>query len=1069
MDEERRKAYLNLINALLSCPSGQEEQILKAKRDLIDAGLGETILLVAKELIEQGDLDAADFLMNLAGLIGVYGNTALQKLSSTPTSPVPKTNSQLTFLLEGLQATQDSNNNPHVVYPFLKANLGKLDDKFAQVLRSWAMATLPAVKPEQADCIAVAIGEFSILMRGFPLGDQARNLEIAITGFEVIATVFTRQAFPEKWASLQSNLGTAYIYRIRGERTENLEAAIRYYLAALEVHSRQAFPSKWAMLQNNLGNAYLQRIRGERAENLEAAIRYYFAALEIHNRQAFPKLWADSQNNLGNAYLDRIRGKRAENLEAAIRYYLAALEERTRQAFPSDWAMTQNNLGTTYCERIHGVKAENLEAAICCFKAALEVRTRQAFPSDWANTQNNLGNAYCERIHGVKAENLEAAICYFKAALEVYTRQAFPAAWANTQNNLGNAYCERFGGARAENLKVAICCYLAALEVRTRQAFPRNYARIQFNLGRAYQDARQFPDAYSAFTIAIDTVESLRGEIVSGSGTEEDKQKLAEEHNRIYQSMVEVCLELRDYAQAIEYVERSKARNLVELLAHKNLYPKRDLYPNPDIYQTHCYQLDRLRREIPAQQRELEILTRSRESEERYRNEIEQRGQELNHFQQQRGKLLREISQVDPSFTFTQKIESICFSDIQALTDDRTAIVQWYITERQILTFIITHHYPCPIVGLSSPKDLKVLEDWDKEYRDAYRQQKKQWIANLASRFQHLAEILHIDDILTRIDDIFKQQGARCDRLILIPHRYLHLFPLHALPLADGNLLLDRFPKGVGYAPSCQLLQLAQKREQHRHHFSRLLAIENPTRSNLSPLAGTKLQLEQICQHFDSDSSIILREQEATEAVLLKEQMRSPHCVHFCCHGSFNFGSPLKSALHLADPDGKLGADADLTLGKIFEKLNLEQCRLVTFSACETGIADPTSISDEYISLVSGFLYAGSPSVISTLWAVQQAATNLFMIEFYKNLKQLLPLKPGSVAIALNKTQKWLRMLTGEELGKILESPEFQRHFVDVPKNPENKLFKESLEAAKRKPFPYQNPYYWAAFVATGL
>jgi CHAT domain-containing protein len=308
-----------------------------------------------------------------------------------------------------------------------------------------------------------------------------------------------------------------------------------------------------------------------------------------------------------------------------------------------------------------------------------------------------------------------------------------------------------------------------------------------------------------------------------------------------------------------------------------------------------------------------------------------------------------------------------------------------------------------------------------------------------------------------------------CSRLILIPHRYLHLFPLHALPLADGNLLLDRFPNGVGYAPSCQLLQLAQNREQHRHHFSRLLAIENPTRSNLSPLAGTKLQLEQICQHFDSDNSIILREQEATEAAFLNEQVRSPHCVHFCCHGSFNFGSPLKSALHLADPDSNLGADADLTLGKIFEKLNLEQCRLVTFSACETGIADPTSISDEYISLVSGFLYAGSPSVVSTLWAVQQAATNLFMIEFYKNLKQLLPLKPGSVAIALNKTQKWLRTLTGEELEKIIETPEFQRHLANVPENAENKLFKELLEAAKRKPFPYQNPYYWAAFVATGL
>lgn len=38
MKEERRKAYLNLINALLNCSSGEEPQILNANQDLLDAG-----------------------------------------------------------------------------------------------------------------------------------------------------------------------------------------------------------------------------------------------------------------------------------------------------------------------------------------------------------------------------------------------------------------------------------------------------------------------------------------------------------------------------------------------------------------------------------------------------------------------------------------------------------------------------------------------------------------------------------------------------------------------------------------------------------------------------------------------------------------------------------------------------------------------------------------------------------------------------------------------------------------------------------------------------------------------
>lgn len=142
----------------------------------------------------------------------------------------------------------------------------------------------------------------------------------------------------------------------------------------------------------------------------------------------------------------------------------------------------------------------------------------------------------------------------------------------------------------------------------------------------------------------------------------------------------------------------------------------------------------------------------------------------------------------------------------------------------------------------------------------AYTQAKTQWINTLASRLSRLAEILHLEDILKLVPDT-------CSRLILIPHRYLHLFPLHALPLAKGDFLCDRFSNGVSYAPSCQLLQLAQNREQHRHHFSRLLAIENPSRSALSSLAGTKLQPKSIrgnnnlqlvaCENEDNSSLVI--------------------------------------------------------------------------------------------------------------------------------------------------------------------------------------------------------------------
>ena len=879
----------------------------------------------------------------------------------------------------------------------------------------------------------------------------------------------------------QNNLGNAYYSRIRGDRAENIERAIASYTAALEVYTRHTFPEDWAMTQNNLATAYSNRIRGDKAENIERAIASYTAALEVRTRDAFPEDWAMTQNNLGNAYSDRIRGDKAENIERAIVSYTAALEVYTRHAFPEDWARTQNNLAAAYYARIMEEKAENIELAIASYMAALEVRTCDAFPENWAQTQNNLGNAYYDRIRGEKAENIELAIASYTAALEVRTRDAFPENWATTQNNLAAAYYDRIRGDKAENIERAIKLFHNALTIRTREAFPQYHTATLSNLGNLYHNNQQWQLAYDTFYPAFKTVEFLRGEIETG---DEIKQKLAEEWNLLYQRMVEVCLELAKkepqyYNQAIEYVERSKARNLVELLANKDIYPKNDFYPNSELYQTHCHQLEQLRRQIPAIQRELGILISSRESEERYRDGIEKRRQELNKFQQYRDELLAEINKIDSSFTLTQEVKPIPFSDIKSLTDENTALVEWYITGRQIFTFIISHHHPHPIVISSSAEDMTALENWDKHYRDLYQKPKNEWINNLASRLQNIAEILHIDDILSSIDKCFSQSEAKCNRLILIPHRYLHLFPLHALPLADGKLLFERFPKGVGYAPSCQLLKQAKDQEQNRPDFTRLFAIQNPTRKKPGSLLGSQLEIDKIRQHFDPQHTIILKEAEATEANLYQsmEQIRSSHCLHFSCHGKFDFESPLKSALLLTDPEDKLGEEAMLTLGEVFEKLYLNQCRLVTFSACESGMTDPDSISDEYIGLPSGFLYAGSLSVVSTLWSVDPIATTLLMVKFYHNLKRLSQIQTGDVAIALNKAQKWLRSLTNKKLAIIKNHPSFQLQLKQAFENQEddldsfNLLLNQAVNTKKpeRQPYPFANPYYWSAFVAIGL
>jgi CHAT domain-containing protein len=946
-----------------------------------------------------------------------------------------KLDTYFNLLIEALQITQDSKGDPQVVYPFLQENLDKLDNNLAKVLRDWATTRLISVNQETGRSIAGTISSFSHLIQDFPLGNPHNNLEIAFTGYEVVSAVFTQQECPQAWAEIQLNLCRAYFKKNYREPTQNLDKAIVACQSALEVYTCEDSPEEWAATQINLGNIYFLQVYGDPKENLTKAIDSYQKASEVFEIRNLSEQWETAQNNLVTADLG---WNSEESFEQAIRAYKLALKTRRRKVFPEKWAETQNNLCIAYRSRILGNPARNLKLAIIHGQLALQVRTREAFPEQWADTQNNLGNAYCERIQGNTIENLWLAVEAYQEALGIYTRRAFPQKWARTQGNLGTAYSE------LRQLTLAIECFRSALEIYTPTAFPVECLIAGRNFGFTAYQFGDMDKAIEGYGVAIEAVEQSREWVRSDSRKEEILSGAIDVYGRI----VQAYLRNNQLDKAIEYVERSKARNLVGLLANKNIYPKRDLYPNPDTYQTHSHQLDHLRQEIPAQQRELERLISAPKSEERYGEKIERRRQELNHLQQQRDELLSEINQIDDRFTFTQKVEPIPFSDIQALINDSTAIIEWYIVDNQIITFIITSQSPGIKVWTSTSAELHVLIVLKDEYLQDLQSNRHRWQKLLPARLKTLANILHLNHILTLIPET-------CNQLILIPHRFLHLFPLHALPLANGDFLCDRFSSSVGYAPSCQLLQLTQKRD--RPDFSNFFAIQNPTDN----LLYTNLEVETISSSFPSAK--VLVKQEATKiAVNASLDLPLAHCNHFSCHGEFNLTSPLESALILANEER-------LTLGEIFG-LSLNQCRLVTLSACETGLTDPTSISDEYIGLPSGFLYAGTATVVSSLWAVKDLSTAFLMLKFYENF-QSSQKQAGDVAVALNQAQKWLRNLTIEKLDQFLNQHQPQLDQVLAQLRPgQRSVFQESLKQIRqRQPLPFANLYYWAAFAATGL
>jgi hypothetical protein len=246
-------------------------------------------------------------------------------------------------------------------------------------------------------------------------------------------------------------------------------------------------------------------------------------------------------------------------------------------------------------------------------------------------------------------------------------------------------------------------------------------------------------------------------------------------------------------------------------------------------------------------------------------------------------------------------------------------------------------------------------------------------------------------------------------RLIVAPHGALHKVPFG--PLTDGQTcLVDRY--AITVVPSASVIpQVASKRKAKP---GALLAMGNP-QTEYVPLGFAEAEVDQIGRFFPSQK-VYVRD-KATEQ-RLKREAAGPGVIHLACHGEFHDRQPLQSGLLLADGEGD---DGRLQVHEIFG-MNLRNASLVTLSACETALGT-ISTGDDMVGLSRAFIYAGTPSLIASLWEVDDQSTAILMTRFYDNWQNKGMTKPE----ALRQAQLSLKAMPD-----------------------------------------YRHPYHWAAFVLIG-
>ncbi len=467
-------------------------------------------------------------------------------------------------------------------------------------------------------------------------------------------------------------------------------------------------------------------------------------------------------------------------------------------------------------------------------------------------------------------------------------------------------------------------------------------------------------ESIEALERSVELIENQRKSIFS----EASKIGFVGDKQAVYHDLIQGLYADHQVAKAFEYVERAKSRALVDLLASKKDFAYRG-----------------------GNEQEVRSLLATNDSAEA-QMAIPDVSTDKPKVRSLRTRVKEELKREAPELAslVTGTAEPIAELLSQVPADE--ALVEYYYSGEDMYAFILSD---------GTLQATKLNPEGLTEDIQAFREfvEKPD-----SAEFLDVAQQLY-KRLFAPIENLLTKRS-----LIIVPHGALHYLPMNALHDGRGYLI-DRYR--IRLMPSASAMKYLRRRDAEK--VGGILIFGNPDLGD--PESDLRYAQREAIEigHVRPGSEVFLRK-EATEAALRKYGDRYRY-LHFATHGQFNPDAPLQSALLLA-PDSQ--SDGILSVDKVYS-LNID-ADLVTLSACETGLSKIAN-GDDLVGLTRGFLYAGSSSIVASLWKVDDRATAELMARFYRAL------------------------LATDKMGALREA---------------------QLETKK----VYPHPYYWASFQLTG-
>lgn len=369
-------------------------------------------------------------------------------------------------------------------------------------------------------------------------------------------------------------------------------------------------------------------------------------------------------------------------------------------------------------------------------------------------------------------------------------------------------------------------------------------------------------------------------------------------------------------------------------------------------------------------------------------------------------------------------------SALMRLPEDQ-AIIEYYMTDSIVVAFLLTD------------RKLSVKILGEKNILTGMLDSLQQ---NFTSNEYFNAGQKEFEDITTISAGLYEilirpfESAIAGKRLIIIPDGELGYLSF--------DLLLKEKPPGQSQAyndlpwliksnpisySSSATIHFEQTKRSERKISANLLAFapsynyENTERSagvidsvmlNLTPIAGTREEINSISGLFRTKKVF---DDKATETYF-KEHAGEYGILHLAMHTIIDNQNPMYSKLVFTSGGSGSQDDGYLNTYELFS-LHLPG-QLAVLSACNTG-GGKLERGEGIISLARGFFYAGIPSVVMTLWEIEDHSSADLMAIFYENLKKGFPSD-----IALQRA----KIAYMEKAGKLQSHPYFWAGYMVIGK-----------------------------------